>query len=175
MTVVRERRARALEHVVDHLPVLGDDEPVADDSGRRSRRRSCVDLVHESYCPLDRVRLRQNRVRDLAHRGAADKGDVELGTERGFHVALVVDLLRREPALQLGEELVAYGKLLHQGVELLPPARAQIAVDRYEGERAGVDERGPGLTDAAWLALRRAAAGRGDADGDEGRCHGGEL
>ena len=47
VTVVRERRARALEHAVDHLPVLGDDEPVADDSGRRRRRRSCVDLVHE--------------------------------------------------------------------------------------------------------------------------------
>src|SRR5262249_21792184 len=105
------------------------------------------------------VRLREGDVRRFAARCARNGGDVELRAEGRLDVALVVNVLFGEGVLQLRQQLVVDRKPVEQPVELLPAARAEVAVDRRVRERLRADELGSGAADpAAGLARGRAAA-----------------
>ena len=66
--------------------------------------------------------------------------DVDLRAKCRLDVLLVVDAVLGQALPQLAQRLVAARELLRELVELLPLARAEVAVDRDEGESIGADE-----------------------------------
>src|SRR5919197_1847471 len=167
--VVGERAVAALEDAIDHLLAARERVPaVADLAVNRlvARAAALVQLRDELLELRGVVGLRQKRERGLLQRRPPHDGDVDLGTERGLDVGAVVDVLPRERVLDLRERLRPARELVRELVDLLPLARAEVAVDRDKDERVGTDELRAGLRrESPFVAPASAAAGR-----DEGEC-----
>src|SRR6266498_475936 len=103
-----------------------------------------IGLAEKRLEPGGVVRLRQPYDRGVFERRARDDGEVELGAKGRLNVPLEVDALLLEAPLDLPDRLLPARELLRQRVDLLPLARAEVAVGRDEDERVGADERGAG-------------------------------
>ena len=142
--LARERLAPALQRLADvRLAVAERVPPVHLAVDRRlSRRVARIQLLDEVLELAGIVRLRQPDDRKVAQRRTRDERDVDLGAECRLDVLVVVDAVLRERLLQLCERHVPARELVRQVIDLLPLARAEIAVQRDEGEHVGAHERG---------------------------------
>src|SRR5215831_5089514 len=159
--LVGERLVAGLERLVDLCLRVADHVPAVDLAvdlllaGALGR----VQLLDEVLELAGVVRLRQADHGHVLSGLGRDEREVDLGPERGLDVVLEVDAVLGELVVDLLQQQVAAGELLRQRVELLPLARAEIAVDRDERDRVRADERGARPTRAH---IGRAAAARGE-------------
>ena len=168
--LVGERLAAALEDLVDVRLTVAERIPAVHLAvhGRLARAVGLVQLLDERLELTRVVRLRQPDHGRVVQVRAEDDREVDLGPDRGLHVVVVIDVVLGERLLEHRQRQRSAWELLREVVHLLPLARAEVAVDRDEGERVGANERGPGAPAAAG----RAAAARSEQQGErhqEGR------